>query len=547
MNGISVLLLGLLGTLCGYTFYGRWLAKKWGVDEKVKTPANAINNGKDYSPSSRFSAFAHEFSSIAGAGPITGPIIAAFFGWVPVLLWLIVGGVFFGAVQDFGSLYASVKEEGKTMGWLIEKYIGKFGKKLFSIFAWLFCSLVIAAFMDIVAGTFNGINPDATTNYVNGTVASISMLFVFVAIAFSFVKTNEYAKLGIGLLLVVLMCVVGIYFPLYYSKTTWIVVLIFYMLAVSDLPVNRLKEPRDYLSAYLLVGVILASVIGIFCTNPSINLPAFAGFNVNGKPMFPVLFVTIACGAVSGFHGLIASSTTSKIVNNEKDMLPVGYGAMMLEVILAVVALIITGAAAVDGALPKGTPFQIFGGSAGKFLTIFGLSEDVAKCLVTMSISAFALTSLDAVGRIGRMFLNEFFANDIKAEDQKGFRKVLTNGHFGSIATILAGTLLCIGGYQNIWPLFGAANQLCSALILIVILVFLKSTKRTSWTLYFPAAFMFLVTITSLVMSIMTIYNKFGQNFVFVTDGLQLIIAITLIVLSVLIVVESIKKLKTIK
>ncbi len=550
MTGLTLLGIALLVCASGYFIYGRWLSKIWGIDPQAKTPAYLLEDGDDYVPSSKFTVFAHQFSSITGAGPVTGPIIAAMFGWLPVMLWLMIGGIFFGAVQDFSALYVSVKNEGKSIGMLIEKYIGKTGKQMFLIFSWLFTLLIIAAFADIVASTFNGFGDNGTLATPNAAAASISMLYIVVAILFGLFlqkyPLSEKPKLIIGIILIVGMLSVGIAYPLYFDKTTWIYAVFAYMFIAAVMPMWLLMEPRDYLSSFLLLGMIASGVIGVIFTNPTIELPAFIGFEVDGKPLFPILFITIACGAVSGFHSLISSGTSSKTISNEKDMLFVGYGSMMIETILAVVSLIVVGAAATGGVMPKGTPFQIFSASVGNFLSMFGLSRHVATCVITMCVSALALTTLDSVGRIGRMCFQELFTGDTTDPAKMSPRqRVLTNKYFATVITLFFGYLLCLGGYMNIWPLFGAANQLCSALVLIALAVFLKVTGRQGKMLYIPMCFMFVVTLLALLMSIYGIVNKiiYTGGFNFLTDGLQLIVAIALITLALLIASHSVRKL----
>ena len=314
------------------------------------------------------------------------------------------------------------------------------------------------------------------------------------------------------------------------------------------MPMWLLMEPRDYLSVFLLLGMIASGVIGVIFTNPSIELPAFNGFVVNGQPLFPILFITIACGAVSGFHSLVSSlvssGTSSKTVSNEKDMLFIGYGSMLIESILAVVSLIVVGAAATGGVMPKGTPFQIFAGAVGGFMGMFGLSAHVATCVITMCVSALALTTLDSVGRIGRMCFQELFTSG-KPEEMSGLQKVLTNKYFATVITLFFGYLLCLGGYMNVWPLFGAANQLCAALVFISLSVFLKVTGRQGWMLYVPMGFMFAATMSALAMSIYGIVNKLvtGAPFGMLTDGLQLVVAIALIILALLIATNGLKTL----
>ena len=548
MTGLMLLGIALVVCACGYFIYGRWLVRLWGVDPNARTPAYVHEDGNDYVPSSKFTVFAHQFSSITGAGPVTGPIIAAMFGWAPVMLWLMVGGIFFGAVQDFTALYASVKNEGKSMGMLIEQYIGKTGKKMFLLFSWLFTLLVTAAFADIVASTFNGFKADGGLATPNAAAASISMLYIVVAIAFGYFLKKcplaEGPKLAVAIVLMIAMLWAGIEYPLYYDKTTWLYVVFAYMFMAAVMPMWLLMEPRDYLSVFLLLGMIASGVIGVIFTNPSIELPAFNGFVVNGQPLFPILFIPIACGAVSGFHSLVSSGTSSKTVSNEKDMLFIGYGSMLIESILAVVSLIVVGAAATGGVMPKGTPFQIFAGAVGGFMGMFGLSAHVATCVITMCVSALALTTLDSVGRIGRMCFQELFTSG-KPEEMSGLQKVLTNKYFATVITLFFGYLLCLGGYMNVWPLFGAANQLCAALVFISLSVFLKVTGRQGWMLYVPMGFMFAATMSALAMSIYGIVNKLvtGAPFGMLTDGLQLVVAIALIILALLIATNGLKTL----
>lgn len=548
MTGLMLLGIALVVCACGYFIYGRWLVRLWGVDPNARTPAYVHEDGNDYVPSSKFTVFAHQFSSITGAGPVTGPIIAAMFGWAPVMLWLMVGGIFFGAVQDFTALYASVKNEGKSMGMLIEQYIGKTGKKMFLLFSWLFTLLVTAAFADIVASTFNGFKADGGLATPNAAAASISMLYIVVAIAFGYFLKKcplaEGPKLVVAIVLMLAMLWGGIEYPLYFDKTTWLYVVFAYMFMAAVMPMWLLMEPRDYLSVFLLLGMIASGVLGVIFTNPSIELPAFNGFVVNGQPLFPILFITIACGAVSGFHSLVSSGTSSKTVSNEKDMLFIGYGSMLIESILAVVSLIVVGAAATGGVMPKGTPFQIFAGAVGGFMGMFGLSAHVATCVITMCVSALALTTLDSVGRIGRMCFQELFTSG-KPEEMSGLQKVLTNKYFATVITLFFGYLLCLGGYMNVWPLFGAANQLCAALVFISLSVFLKVTGRQGWMLYVPMGFMFAATMSALAMSIYGIVNKLvtGAPFGMLTDGLQLVVAIALIILALLIATNGLKTL----
>ncbi|MDR0827071.1 MAG: carbon starvation protein A [Desulfovibrio sp.] len=549
MNSLSIIGFAIVALACGYAFYGRWLTRKWGIDPNAKTPALRRADGQDYVAAPKFVVFAHQFSSIAGAGPVTGPIIAAMFGWMPVLLWLLVGGIFFGAVHDFGALYASVKNEGKSIGILIEKYIGKTGKHLFLLFSWLFTLLVIAAFSDIVGKTFNGFTKAGAENTPGAAAASISMLYIAGAIVFGlfikYCKPSHLIQLLCGLGLVFVMMAAGIAFPLYAGTQTWIYIIFAYMFIAAVMPMWLLMQPRDYLSSFLLLGMILGAVVGVVVARPTMNLAAFNGFTLdNGSVMFPALFITIACGAISGFHSMVSANTSSKTISNEKDMLFVGYGAMCVETLLGIVALVVVGAAAVNGKIPAGTPFGIFGSGVAGFLTLLGINEHVAACFMTMCISALALTTLDSVARIGRLSFQELFGVS-EGEKPTPLRTFLTNKYVGTIATLFFGYLLSLGGYMNVWPLFGAANQLLAALVLIALAVFLRVTGRTGWTLYVPMTFMLIVTMTSLVQSTLKLVGKLtsDQPFGLAVEGLQLVVAVLLMALAGIVAVSGFKKL----
>ena len=551
MNGLVIVLIAIVVLGAGYLFYGRWLANKWGLDPKAKTPAFTHEDGQDYVPSSKLTVFAHQFSSIAGAGPVTGPILASVFGWVPVLLWLLIGGLFFGAVQDFGA--ASVKNDGKSMGMIIEKYIGRTGRKLFMLFCWLFTLLVMAAFTDMVAGTFVGKGVEGATdatNYANSAAASISMLFIVVAIIFGLIqkkvgKMKEWVRAIVAIGLLVVMFVIGMQLPIYATKTTWIYIVMAYLFLASVMPMWLLMEPRDYMTTFMLLGMIIGAVVGVIAEHPTMKLNAFNGFNVDGSYLFPTLFVTIACGAVSGFHSLVSSGTSSKTISNEKDMPMVGYGAMVVESLLGVVALVVVGAVAVNGTKPEGTPFSIFSTGVAGFFEKFGIPVEVATVFMTMCVSALALTSLDSVARIGRMSFQELFYGDTTDTSKMPvWQKVLTNKYFATIITLFFGYLLTLGGYNNIWPLFGSANQLLAALVLIALAVFLKTTGRTGWTLYIPMFAMLAVTFTALIQKTIALVRTIASGqATFLVDGLQFIVAILLMILGVLVAFSCLKKL----
>lgn len=567
MNGVVLLLVGIACFAIAYQVYSKWLEKKWGIDPKAKTPAYTHEDGVDFVPEPRFVVFSHQFSSITGAGPVTGPIIAAKFGWLPAFLWIVIGGIFFGAAHDFGALFASVKNEGKSIGLIIEQYIGKTGKKLFLIFSWLFSLLVISAFGDIVATTFNGFTENATAevNTANASAASISMIFIVTAIILGFImhkfKFKNSVNHAIAIVLLLITLALGIAFPIYADHRIWLLIVFAYLFLASVTPIWLLMAPRDFLSTYMLLGMIVAAVVGLIVQHPTIELNAFNGFSLENAAtgqveyLFPILFITIACGAVSGFHSLVSSGTTSKQIKNEKDMRFVSYGAMMAECVLAIAALVVAGAVAENGQLPAGTPFQIFSSSVAGFLTTFGLPLNIAQAFMTMCISALALTSLDSVARIGRMALQELFSNP---EKETALSKIMGNKYIATVITLVAGFVLAQGGYNSVWPLFGSANQLLAAMVMIAIAVFLKTTNRSGVMFYAPMFFMLAVTFTALATSVYGLVARLVQatsyaalipttavpgQFVLLSDGLQLVFAIALLALGVLVATKCLREL----
>lgn len=572
MNGVVLMVVAAAVLAAGYLGYGRWLASKWGVDREALTPACRMEDGKNFSPASAFTVFSHQFSSICGAGPVTGTIVAMAFGWLPVVLWVLVGGIFFGAVHDFGALYASMKNNGKSLAQLIEKYIGRTGRRLFLLFCWLFCLIVIAAFTSMVAGTFK-FTPDAAgavdfaKSYAAGCAGTISILFTFVAMAFGW-ACRKYNLTGAkqfstGVVLMVAMFAVGMQFPVYLDLNGWIAVVMVYLVFAGAMPIQTLKQPRDYLTSIMMIVMIVCAVLGIVVLGAkgqaTITAPVFTGFTSASGMMFPVLFVSVACGALSGFHSLVSSGTSSKMVENEADAVKVGYGAMVVESFVGILAIIIAGIMFSDmntagtGALNGGvasTPFAIFATGIARGMQAFGIDGTVATVFMTMNVSALALTSLDAVARIGRTSFSEFFAasNDALAveSEKAGAMKVLGNPWFATVVTLLPGLALTFGGYLNIWPLFGASNQLLGGMTMITLAVFCKCTGRKGLMLYVPVAFLLVCTFTSLGMSIAGCVTALqtGGMAVMATSGLQLVFAVLLVALGLIVTGNCLKELR---
>lgn len=566
MNSLVILLISIVFLVCGYLFYGKWLAKEWGIDPSRETPAHTMADGLDYCPARAPVLLGHHFASIAGAGPINGPIQAAVFGWVPVLLWVLLGGVFFGATHDFAALFASIRHEGKSIGHVIEINIGRRGKKLFLVFAYLTLLLVVAAFGSIVVGTFKATYTngalDAAASVANGRTACISVLFILLAILFGFFVYRRNAPLGvstvIGVTALVICIIIGYNFPIYMSETFWDFFILLYILIASITPVWILLQPRDYLNSFLLYGMIILAVVGIFVAHPTMELPAFAGFKGvgNDNMLFPVLFITVACGAISGFHSLVGSGTTAKQLNNEKDALAIGYGGMLIECGLAVISLICVGIlfksdiiALAPTGMPSGSPTAVFATGIAYMLKSVGLPYDVMYSVLILAVSAFCLTSLDTATRLARYMLQEFFVDEgTDPKSLTGFKKVISKPFVATLITVILGGLLMTGGYSKIWPLFGAANQLLAALALLASAAWLGNVGKNNKMFYIPMVFMLAATLSSLVI---TFRNKVislaagSPNSTVAADGLQVFFSGVLFILAIVLVVEGVKTLRS--
>ena len=556
MSAVLILLGGIVCLALGYFIYGAWLEKQWGVDNSRPTPAHTQRDGVDFVPAKAPVLFGHHFSSIAGAGPINGPIQAAFFGWLPCLLWIIVGGIFFGAAHDYGALFASIRHKGESIGQIIAKNIGPRAKKLFLIFAYLTLLLVIAAFASIVAGTFNGFNAAGEHIPANGSTATISILFILMAIVFGYFINRRGLSLMwgsvAGVIGLVLCIVLGLKFPIYIAGSTWMYLIGVYIFIASVTPVWILLQPRDYLSSFLLYAMMLAALVGVIGCNPTLDLPAFVGFEVNGQYLFPILFVTIACGAISGFHSLIASGTTSKQLNCEKDARVIGYGGMLIECVLAIISLIAVAYiySKAGPAAFKIPPTKVFAQGISEMLASVGLSspeaQQTAFGLLILSVSAFCLTSLDTGTRLARYLFNEFWLNEGETvETVTGFRRLLCNKYVGTLVAVVLGISFGMTGWSKVWPLFGAANQLLAGLALLAVASWLKNAAKNHKMLVFPMAFMLLVTLSSLILTfiakVKVIAAGAGDLY---APSVQAVLAVVLFVLAIFLVREALPVLK---
>ena len=558
MNGIVLLLIGIAVLLCGYILYGRWLCKQWGVGESTEpTPAHALRDDVDYVPAPAPVLMGHHFSSIAGAGPITGPITAAAtgFGWLACVLWILIGGIFFGGVHDFGALFASVRHGGKSIGEIISANMSLRAKRLFVIFAYLTLILVVAAFAAIVAGTF-GVTYDETgaltaSGVANAQVAMVSLMFIVMAVIFGFAvyRKGVNMKLAsvIGVIGIVVCVFIGLHFyPVQLSTNTWMYLVGLYIIVASVAPVWILLQPRDYLSSFLLYAMLALAAIAVFMGNPSMDTLPLLEKAGNTTPVFPVLFTTIACGAISGFHSLVGSGTTSKQLDKEKDAKPIAYGGMLIECALAIMTLIAVAHAysfnGTDLAFSGAT--AIFGGGIASMIDPSrGTVYSVLYTLLVLTYSTFCLTSLDTATRMGRFMFQELWLDGTKGETPQnvtGYKKVLSNPYVATLITVVLGIALGMNGYGKIWALFGSANQLLAALALLAIAAWLGNIGRKNAMCWIPMFFMLFVTLASLFINTKTQFGLIAAGGADWGPWAQAILGVLLMVLAVVLAVEGV-------
>ena len=558
MSGLVLVLIGAAILLCGYIFYGRYLCKEWGVGEGGETPAHTMQDGIDYVPAKAPVLMGHHFSSIAGAGPITGPISAAGlgFGWLACTLWIIIGGIFFGGVHDFGALFASVRHGGKSIGEIISANMSVRAKRLFIIFSYLTLILVVAAFASIVAGTFGVTYDDAgnltAAGIANAQVAMVSLLFIVMAVIFGFCVYRKNAPIGIasviGVIGIAVIIFIGLNFhPIYLSTKAWMWIVGGYILVASVTPVWILLQPRDYLSSFLLYAMLALAVLAVIMGNPSLETLPVLNKVGNTTPVFPVLFTTIACGAISGFHSLVGSGTTSKQLDKEKDAKPIAYGGMLIECVLALLTLCAVAHAysfaGTDLAFNGAT--AIFGGGIASMIDPSrGAVYNVLYTLLVLTYSTFCLTSLDTATRLGRFMFQEFWVDSTKGETPEnvtGYKKVLSNPYVATVITVVLGILLGMNGYAKIWALFGSANQLLAALALLAIAAWLGNVGKKNAMCWIPMFFMLAVTIASLCINTKNQIAAISAGGADWGPYVQAIVGALLVVLAIVLAVEGVQ------
>ena len=560
MTPLIIIVLAIIFLSIGYITYGSWLTKQWGIDPDRPTPAVELEDGVDYVAAPPAVLMGHHFASIAGAGPINGPIQASLFGWVPVFLWCIIGGIFVGGVHDYGSLLASVRHEGKSIGEVIGQSMGTRAKKLFIIFALLVLMLVVASFVNVVAGTFYVDSESfgfTTSPSGNETTALISSLFLVLAITYGIITNKLGLHVGpatvLGIIGAILIISLGMEVGFSMGRTGWIVVIAGYITVASLLPVWILLQPRDYLSSYLLYSMMGVAILGVMFSNftktATFQIPAFTSARTSLGPIFPALFITVACGACSGFHSLVSTGTSSKQLEKENQARIVGYGAMLIESGLAVIALIAVGMVYdkyVSGGF--GSPSAAF---AGGIATMLGSEASgiyrIIYALITLAASTFALTSLDTGTRLGRFMISELFLKEgeLTYKDATGVRKALAHPVFGTIVMVFAGCVIGGLSLSQIWSLFGAANQLLAGVALMAVAAWLGDIGRNNKMFFIPMGFMLVATLTSLVITIIGKIRGIAEG---TLEGamwghwFQLIFAIAMVVLALILIKEGFQK-----
>ena len=538
MNAAWVMVFSVLYFAAAYVFYGRFLKKVFGIDNSRPCPSHELNDGIDYVPTPMPVLFGHHFASIAGAGPIVGPVLAAQFGWLPALLWITIGCVFIGAMHDFSAMFLSVRNKGRSIASVIENELGYAGRQLFLLFCFAALILVVTVFTTMVADSFLS----------TPSVATSSLLFIGMAPLFGVAVNRKILSLAEGSLIFVplLFCCIwmGTIIPIDLStilgsreaaRAVWIIVLLYYCLCASVIPVWVLLQPRDYLNSYLLYAMMILGFAGIFAAHPQIVMPAIAADVKTIPSLFPLLFVTIACGACSGFHALVASGTSAKQIDRESHLLPVAYGGMLIEGLLAMLAICSIGYLGMDQIkamfAAKEAPQMIFASGLGHFCESLHIPFEIGRNFIALAISAFILTSLDTATRLARFIWQELV---LPGQENKQAQAPATTGNscpcrslLGNrwVATlgvvILAGIMAFSGSGSQIWPVFGASNQLLAALTLLAITLFLNRTKRPVLFALLPLIFMLIISIWALLV---LLQQQWGKSIPLVTVSIVLLI-----------------------
>lgn len=534
----------------GYWRYGSWIAKEFNLNANTLTPANEVNDGQDYVPTKPFYLFAQHFSAIAAAGPIAGPIVACQkFGWLPSLLWIAIGVVFIGAVHDFATLTCSVRHKAHSIADIAREHLGTKAGKAMMLFIWIALIYIIVAFADITASSFVSSPEELEKLNLNfnpgGAVAWAAIAYLLLSLILGLIEKFLAPPLWLITIIFVpltfLVCWMGTHFSTWFvfTHTTWAILITLYCAIASVIPVWALLQPRGYLGGFVLYSVLILGTIGLFFSGKEIAQPMFTGFSFDQMTgsMFPFLFVTIACGACSGFHGLVCSGTTSKQIDNEKHMHPVGYGAMLAEGFVAVISLGIVMMMAPSDIIGL-KPGSIYGRGIGEFLTLI-IGKDHYAFAITfgaMAFSTFVFDTLDVSTRLGRYLVQELTGLEGKLGAFLG--TILT---IGPAALILANTNQ--GMWISFWTLFGAANQLLAALSLLIIVVWLKQNAKRLFYIFIPMVFVLITTLVALVQLARDYYEKSnGMDLSFFNS----VMSISLIALSIYLVVQSILKVRKI-
>ena len=531
-----VFVISILLFVLAYRYYGRFLARHFEIDDNRKTPSHTDYDGVDKVPTKTAVLLGHHFSSIAGAGPIVGPIIAAAaFGWVPAILWVIIGSIFIGGVHDFSSLVASIRHKAKSIAEIAKEYMTPLSYKLFLVFIWLAMVYILIVFVDLTSTTFVS----------HGEVASSSTFFIFLAIVFGMVLYKMKIPLMRASLIFVPLVFVGVWigyvFPLETSSLPgifqsnpgrfWNIILIIYAFVAAISPVWVLLQPRDYLSSFLLYATLLGAFIGIIFGGFDFQYPAFTTWSdIDRGTLFPILFITIACGACSGFHSIVASGTTSKQLNCETDARKIGYGAMLIEGIVAVIALFTVAMLVKNDALVHQAPLVVFGTGMGNFLSILGIPFEVGLSFGILAVSTFLLTTLDTSTRLARYILEELLNVTNASSRYLSTLATLVIPVIFTFVTLYDAQGNTIPAWKAVWPVFGSTNQLLAGLALLVVYVWQKRKGKKTFFLVVPMVFMLSMTLWALTQLIyQSGFSSIG------------IISMILLVLAVILVFEAIK------
>lgn len=545
MNGFLILLLSAAALCAGYWLYGKRIERSWGVDPEAATPAIRRRDRTDFMVTRSRVLLAHEFVTVCAVLVIFGPAVAARYGWLPVLAWILLGSVFIGGVMEYTAVYVSVKSRGLTLGGLFERFGSLRWKRLFLVFAWALCVVTVAVFADIAARTLNGFIDLEELDTVQGSAGTVVLLLygfaVLVGLAGRYSQIKPWATRAITFTILLCSFMLGLLFPIAVHPTLWHTLILGFAVLSASGPVWLTLHPRAHMHTFLYIGLLLLAVVGIVFGGGRLTLPAVTGFVAEGKPLFPWLFVAVTCGAASGLQALTASSVISRQLRSEGRMHRIAYGAVMAEAFVAVIVLVCVAAGWGAAGLAE-EPGAVFISGVGAVLAKLGISQEVSGSLYSLLIACMCIGALETLARAARVSWQEFF--DYGKQEPNLIRLALTNPWVGGGVTLLAALGIARIGYSAVLPLVGIGSLALGALALLICAVWLRDSGRSVTWLWPPMVLLFLISMTALVLTVVeSVLSIVGGGGDLIADAVRAVLSLAVFVTLALLGYQGFRRL----